>query len=131
MNLTPFPTQAFTPRPKQRSQLFAILSLGALMMCVTTVFIIFFAVRRVHLVGTSNYTLEEGTSVPGTLLLLSQNATLEQNSSVGGSVIMLCCNLTMDGKVNGNVFLLTGNLWLDTHAEVDGDVNVVNGNLRR
>jgi hypothetical protein len=63
-------------------------------------------VLQPHLLG-------EGKNIPNTLLLLSQNATLVEGSSVDGSVIMYCCNMTVDGKVNGDVYLLTGNLTID------------------
>jgi cytoskeletal protein CcmA (bactofilin family) len=44
---------------------------------------------------------------------------------------MLCCNLTVDGKVNGDVYLLSGNLKIDVHADVEGEVGVQSGNLMR
>ena len=82
-----------------------------------------------RIASDSNYTLDAGKSVSGTLFILSQNADLVEGSSVDGSVIMLCCNLTVDGKVNGDVFLLTGNLKIDRHADVNGDVSVLSGNM--
>jgi len=86
---------------------------------------------QVRIVGSPNYTLAEGETVSGMLFLLSQNVDLEEGSSVGGSVIMLCCNLTVDGRVDGDVFLLTGNLWVKPHAEIAGDVSVTSGNLSK
>lgn len=84
-----------------------------------------------RIAGDSNFTLYAGESVSGTLFILSQNADLVEGSSVDGSVIMLCCNLIVDGKVNGDVYLLTGNLKIDAHADVDGDVGIMTGNLSR
>ncbi|HEX2998425.1 MAG TPA: hypothetical protein VHP14_26605 [Anaerolineales bacterium] len=77
----------------------------------------------------SNFTLDQGDSVSGSLFILSQNAILEAGSIVDGSVIMICCNLKVHGKVNGDIFLLTGNLIVDTNAHIDGDVDVFSGNL--
>lgn len=48
-----------------------------------------------------------------------------------GSVIMICCNLTVDGGVNGDIVLITGNLKLDAYADVSGDVRVMSGNVSR
>ena len=79
----------------------------------------------------SNFTLDEGNTVSGTLFILSQNATLAKGSSVDGSVIMLCCNLIIDGQVKGNVYLLTGNVRVDSYANINGDVNVLSGNVSK
>jgi hypothetical protein len=82
-----------------------------------------------QIAGYSNFTLARGESTSGNLLVLSQNALLEQGSFVNGSVIMLCCNLTVDGEVSGDIFLLTGNVKIDMHADVNGDVKIGSGNL--
>lgn len=82
-----------------------------------------------QIAGDSNFTLAKDDAVSGTLLVFSQNVTLEEGSAVDGSVIRLCCNLIIDGKVNENVFLLTGNLRVDANADVSGDVRVFSGNL--
>lgn len=42
---------------------------------------------------------------------------------------MICCNLTIDGAVNGDIFLVTGNIMVNTSADVNGDVNVISGNI--
>ncbi len=65
----------------------------------------------------------------GNPYILAPNAILENGSTVDGSVVMLCCNLTVNGTVGGNVFLMTGNLRLDSRAEVSGTANVLSGNL--
>ena len=78
-----------------------------------------------------NYTLGKGEVASGPLLIWEQNATLEEGSSVEGSVIMFCCNLTVDGSVDGSVYLISGNLRVDSHADVQGDVIVISGNLMK
>lgn len=82
-----------------------------------------------RIAGDSNFTLHAGESVSGTVCILSQNADLVDGYSVNGSVIMLCCNLIVDGKVNGDVYLLTGNPKIDAHAVVDGDVGILTANF--
>jgi hypothetical protein len=42
---------------------------------------------------------------------------------------MLCCNLMVDGRVDGSVFLMSGNLMVKPHAEVNGGLKVMSGNL--
>lgn len=116
--------------PKIR-RLFIKISIITLTMVIVCSASALLAGQWITIVSASNYTLEKGQSVSGTLLLLSQNAALEEASSVGGSVIMLCCNLTVDGRADGDVFLLTGNLTVDIHADVTGDVNIISGNVSR
>lgn len=79
----------------------------------------------------SSFTLAGGEVVSGHLLILSKNATLEKGSTVEGSVFMICCNLKVEGEVRRDVFLLTGNLWVDRDASVSGSTKVVSGNLAR
>ena len=93
--------------------------------------IIVLTIGRIRIANERNFTLAKGESVSGPLLIMGQNAELQEGSSVEGPVIMLCCNLTVDGKVNGSVFLMSGNLMVKTHAEVDGDAKVMSGNLSR
>lgn len=96
-----------------------------------TLALIAVAFGQVRIVSTPNFTLTNGETVSKTLFLLSQNAELQAGSSVDGSVVMLCCNLTVSGDVTGDVWLLTGNLWINAQANVNGDVSVVSGNLSK
>ena len=84
-----------------------------------------------QIASESNYTLGEGQTTSGTLFILSQNADLLKGSSVDGSAIMLCCNLIVSGEVKGDVFLLTGNLKVENQADVNGDINVLSGNVSK
>jgi hypothetical protein len=81
--------------------------------------------------GEPDFTLASGEHVPGPLLLLSNNATLKQDSQVDGPVVMLCCNLIVDGEVGGGILLVSGNIRIDEHASVAGDVQVISGNVAR
>jgi hypothetical protein len=78
-----------------------------------------------------NRTLGKGEVVSGPLLIWEQNARLEEGSYVEGSVIMFCCNLIVDGKVDGSVYLVAGNLRVDSHADINGDVTVISGNFMK
>jgi len=89
------------------------------------------AIGQVRISNERNFTLAKGETISGPLLIIGQNAELEEGSSVDGSVIMLCCNLMVDGKINGSVFLMSGNLMVKSHAEVDGDVKVMSSNLSK
>lgn len=84
-----------------------------------------------QIAADSNFTLEAGDTVSGSLFIFSQNAILEEGSSVEGTVIMICCNLTVDGEVDGNIFLLTGNIMINANADVNGEVGVISGNVSR
>lgn len=84
-----------------------------------------------RIVGDSNFIVEEGETVPGSLWALSSNIQLEEGSTVEGSVLLLCCNIMVEGRVEGNILLLTGNIQLGQNAEVNGRVNVLTGNISR
>lgn len=84
-----------------------------------------------QIASDSNFTLSDGETVSGPLIILSQNAILAEDSYVDGSVVMLCCNLTIIGDVTGNVFLLTGNLDVKSSADVKGKVSILTGNVSK
>jgi hypothetical protein len=81
--------------------------------------------------GESNFTLRGGETVSGPLLLFSNNAILEQLSRVDGPVLMLCCNMIVDRNVRGKTLLVSGNIRIDEHASVDGEIHVISGNVAR
>jgi hypothetical protein len=109
---------------KTRKQILLISSFLTLLIIVVTI-------GRTRITNERNFTLAKGDTIPGLLLIMGQNAELEEGSSVEGPVIMLCCNLIVDGSVDGDVFLLTGNLRVDPHAVITGNVKVKTGNLSR
>jgi cytoskeletal protein CcmA (bactofilin family) len=82
-----------------------------------------------QMVGDSNFIVENGETVPGSLWALSSNIELEEGSTVEGSVLLLCCNIMVDGRVDGDILLLTGNIQLGRNADVNGRVNVLTGNI--
>jgi hypothetical protein len=83
------------------------------------------------LVLSNNFTLESGQVVNGDLWVPAGNVRIQPGSRVAGSVYQLCCNLDVNGRVNNNIFLLTGNLRLGSDAFVRGGAVVFSGNLER
>jgi hypothetical protein len=96
---------------------------------ILVLLIIALAVGRIRIADGHNFTLEKGETIPGPLLITAQNAELKEGSFVKGPVFMLCCNLMVDGRVDGSVFLMSGNLMVQPHAEVNGGIKVMSGNL--
>ena len=80
-------------------------------------------------IAASNFELGAGATYPRDLVVLSGNVQLEQRSRVQGSVIMLCCNLRADGRIDGSILLLTGNLMIGSNAVVQGEVAQLEGNI--
>ena len=83
------------------------------------------------LVLSNNFTLESGQVVNGDLWVPVGDIKLQPGSRVTGSVFQVCCNLDVNGRVNSNIFLLTGNLRLGPAAVVRGGAVVFSGNLDR
>jgi hypothetical protein len=96
-----------------------------------TLLVIVLIVGRVRLSNERNFTLAKGETISGLLLIMGQNAELEEGSSVDGPIIMLCCNLIVDGRVDGAVFLVSGNLKVGPHANMNGGAKVMSGNLSK
>jgi hypothetical protein len=83
------------------------------------------------LVLSNDFTLQSGQVVEGDLWVPAGNARIQPGSRVAGSIYQLCCNLYINGRVNSNVFLLTGNLRLGSESTVRGGAVVFSGNLER
>jgi hypothetical protein len=78
-----------------------------------------------------SFTLEEGETLDGDLLVLGGNVTLEVDSEVVGDVVVLGGNVSSDGTIDGNVTIVGGNVRLKSNALVRGDVQTVGGSLSR
>jgi hypothetical protein len=83
------------------------------------------------LVLTNDFTLQGGQVVDGDLWVPTGNVRIQPGSRVAGSIYQLCCNLDINGRVNGNIFLLTGNLRLGSESIVRGGAVAFSGNLER
>jgi hypothetical protein len=78
-----------------------------------------------------SFTLEQGETLDGDLLVLGGNVTLEVESRVSGDVVVLGGNVTSNGTIDGNVTIVGGNVRLKSNALVRGDVRTVGGSLSR
>jgi hypothetical protein len=83
------------------------------------------------LVLANDFTLETGQVVEGDLWVPAGNVRIQPGSRVAGSIYQVCCNLYVNGRVNNNIFLLTGNLRLGSEAFVRGGAVVFSGNTER
>lgn len=83
------------------------------------------------LVLTNDFTLQSGQVVDGDLWVPTGNVRIQPGARVAGSIYQLCCNLGINGRVNSNIFLLTGNLRLGSDSIVRGGAVVFSGNLER
>ena len=84
-----------------------------------------------QIAGEHNFTLTGSETELGPLFRFSNNAVLEKGTFAEGPVVMLCCNLIVEGNVSGDILLVSGNLRIDAYARVDGNINVVSGNMAR
>jgi hypothetical protein len=80
---------------------------------------------------SNDFTLQSGQVVDGDLWVPVGNVKIQPGSRVAGSIYQLCCNLDVNGRVNSNIFLLTGNLRLGSESNVRGGAVVFSGNLER
>lgn len=78
-----------------------------------------------------SFTLEQGETLDGDLLVMGGNVTLEVDSRVMGDVVVLGGNVSSDGTIDGSVTIVGGNVRLKSNALVRGDVYTVGGSLSR
>lgn len=78
-----------------------------------------------------SFTLEQGETLDGDLLVMGGNVTLEVESRVAGDVVVLGGNVSSDGTIDGSVTIIGGNVRLKSNALVRGDVRTVGGSLSR
>jgi hypothetical protein len=68
-------------------------------------------------------------NIQGDLLILGGEVTLPENVVVSGSVHLLLGKLTLDGRVEGDVSFLNGELSLGPSAHIRGDLNLGGGSF--
>ena len=78
-----------------------------------------------------SFTLEQGETLDGDLLVMGGNVTLEVESRVAGDVVVLGGNVSSNGTIDGSVTIVGGNVRLKSNALVRGDVRTVGGSLSR
>lgn len=113
--------------PKIKFVLLAILVIAVLV--PGTVFAKGFSDDRVITGGT--FTLREGETQDGNLLIFGGVVTLEDGSQVNGDVVLLGGTIDIDGSVGGNVVGIGGVVSLGADAAVDGDLTTLAASLNR
>jgi cytoskeletal protein CcmA (bactofilin family) len=92
--------------------------------------VIVFSATGCATVSTSgDYTLQQGETVRGNLVITSGNAVLEEASRVTGDVFMTSGNLQANGEVDGDILLTSGNVSLGPKADVKGSITATSGNI--
>lgn len=72
-------------------------------------------------VGES-YTLESGRILEGDLNVLGGVIEIRKDASVNGNVFVLGGQVTIDGTINGNLVAIGGSVTLEEHAVINGDI---------
>lgn len=67
--------------------------------------------------------------IPGDLIIMGGEVTVSENVLVNGSVHLLLGKLTLDGRVEGDVSFLNGELTLGPSARIRGDLNAGGGSF--
>ena len=84
-----------------------------------------------RLVMGGAFELKEGETLDGSLVVMGGIATLQAGSEVRRDVIILGGTLRASGEIGGNIVAVGGTVELNETALVEGDVNIVSGNLAR
>jgi cytoskeletal protein CcmA (bactofilin family) len=77
------------------------------------------------------FTLEDGETLDGDLLVFGGSVEIEEGAVVTGTVIIFGGTLSIDGEVEGDVVVAGGTLELGASAHVRGDVSMVGTTFRR
>lgn len=78
-----------------------------------------------------DYTLENGNTLEGDLLVFGGSAEIEAGAKVNGDIILLGGTLTVDGKVSGDVSVTGGEVVLGPAAHIYGDLITVGATLEK
>ncbi len=77
------------------------------------------------------YTLASGETLDGNLAVFGGTATIEQNSRVTGDIVLTGGALNVDGEVDKSISALGGSLFLNDHAIIHGDINMLGATIQR
>jgi cytoskeletal protein CcmA (bactofilin family) len=78
-----------------------------------------------------SFTLKNGETMNGDLLVFGGSATIEEGATVNGSTVLFGGNLTVKGTVNGDVAITGGSVTLGSTAHVTGNLTTVAASLDR
>ncbi len=78
-----------------------------------------------------SYTLKNGESLNGDLLVFGGTATLEEGSTVNGNVVLFGGSLVANGEVSGDVAVTGGTVTIGKTAHLRGNLTTVGASLER
>ncbi len=78
-----------------------------------------------------SFTLKNGETMNGNLLVFGGSATIESGATVNGSTVLFGGNLTVNGIVNGDVAVTGGTVTLGSAAHITGNLTTVAASLER
>jgi len=78
-----------------------------------------------------SFTLENGNTLDGDLLVFGGSAEIEEEASVNGNIILIGGELTVDGNVTGDVSVTGGEVFLGSAAHIFGDLITVGATLEK
>ncbi len=76
-----------------------------------------------------DYTLESGQRIDGSLVVFGGNVIVESGAIISSDLVVFGGDVEMDGQLDGDVFILGGNIDLGPNAVVNGDVVSPGGNI--
>jgi cytoskeletal protein CcmA (bactofilin family) len=78
-----------------------------------------------------SYTLKNGESLDGDLLVFGGTATLEEGATVNGNVVLFGGSLVVNGEVSGDVAVTGGTVTIGSSAHLYGNLTTVGASLER
>jgi cytoskeletal protein CcmA (bactofilin family) len=78
-----------------------------------------------------SYTLNNGETLNGDLLVFGGSATLEEGSIINGNVVLFGGNLAAKGDVSGDVAVTGGTVTIGSKAHIYGNLTTVGATLER
>ena len=78
-----------------------------------------------------SYTLKNGETLSGDLLVFGGTATLEEGGTVNGNVVLFGGSLVVNGEVSGDVAVTGGSVTIGTSAHLHGNLTTVGASLER
>ncbi|MBE3066893.1 MAG: polymer-forming cytoskeletal protein [Chloroflexi bacterium] len=78
-----------------------------------------------------SYTLKNGETLNGDLLVFGGIATLEEGATVNGNVVLFGGSLMVNGEVSGDVAVTGGSVTIGTSAHLHGNLSTVGASLER
>lgn len=78
-----------------------------------------------------SFTLRNGETLNGDLLVFGGTAMLEEGATVNGNVVLIGGSLVVNGEVSGDVAVTGGSLIIGTSAHIHGNLTTVGASLER